>query len=287
MSALKCISAFATSALLAGSITLNAAPATAEDVSASHTQTADACRLIVTPKTRELYPKGFLELAAQNCWAGKNTDIVILGKGDLLPRGNPHFMMMNDGIAPSIYSRLQEILPADTYKLMDGLKGNSRQRIASAMAAMAGASTDNTTFQMRFKNQKGVVQKSVFFAVTDNIHFMHDQLAASAGLWLGSYINKRLHEDTPYLNRPSLRSWKIAHEMGHGLMNHHYFSVQSGTIQTDKKQELKRRHPHSSIEFETDADRVARKYYNAALAAGIDLVPSMEELDIQWRSTSA
>lgn len=282
MPVLNRISAFAASALLAGSIGSGAPPASAEEAP----RTGDACRLIVTPKTEQLYPDGFLELAARNCWAGENTDIVILGKDDLLPSGNSHFMMVSD-VAPSIYARLRDILPADAYELMDTLKGESRERITSALATMAAQNADNTTFQMRFKDREGVVQKSIFFAVADPIYFMDDQLAASAGLSLGLYIDKRLHEDTATLDRASLRSWKIAHEMGHGVLDHHYFPVQSGAIQTDREQELKRRQPHSSIEFETGADRMARAYYSEALAAGINLAPSMAYLDIQWRSASA
>jgi hypothetical protein len=158
------------------------------------------CRLIVSEKTKALYPKGLLEYAAQNCWAGPKTDILIIGQNDVLPKGS-HNLTASTAVVEHAQEQMKKFVPNDIHSAMQSAR-DEKGSIIHRQIVSAAVANSNQALNYKFINvAKPQEEKRLFVTVVNPVDHIPDDLAGIGGLYLGSVLNRRFHEEGAYHDR--------------------------------------------------------------------------------------
>lgn len=254
-----------------------------EEPPASDTTKAAArsCRLTASKETRAFYPEGLLELSARECWAGPGAEIIVLGKNDIISGDRNHMMPGKSQIAQA-RATLLGIMPADVRSRFSSIEKAQQEAILNNIIGASFSSTNSSALKYRFEATPKLPAKDVFITVVDDIYHVHDQMAAIAGIYLGSFIADKMYMDDD--TRISMRSLVYAHETGHGARNDALVTIRDNKIALEK---TTLRTPLERLESETGADRDAHGKYDHAAKQGIPVLPQTPTIDKALRSLSA
>lgn len=235
----------ATATLAAASLAAGASPPVGQEKSSEDT----GCRLIVSDKTKALYPKGLLDHAAQNCWAGPKTDILIIGQNDVLPGGS-HNLTASAAVVQQAQEQMKKFVPVDIHAVMQSVQ-DEKGSVVHRQIVLAAAVNSNQALNYKFINAaRPQEERRLFVTVVNPVDHIADDLAGIGGLYLGSVLNWRFHEEGRYHDRPSIRAMTLAHETDHGHHGHGTSIIEDG--------KLRREQPEISLadrmRHETEAD---------------------------------
>lgn len=264
------------SAGMAGSVVAQDLPA------APQAKDAPSCRLTVSKDTRSLYPAGYLELAARDCWAGSGADILVVGKDDII-KGDRNHMMPGKATIKEARQTLLNLMPADTRALFASIEPSQQEVILNTIVRASLSATNSSAMKYRFESGDGKPTKEVFITVVDDLYHVHDQMAAIAGVYLGSFINEEMYS-ADMDDKTSMRAMTFAHESGHGMRNDGLVVIRDGSVVLKG---VNLRTPLERLEAETGADRHGHKNYASAIQNNIPLFTKTPVVDHALRALSA
>ncbi len=224
------------------------------------------CRLIVSEKTKALYPKGLLEYAAQNCWAGPKTDILIIGQNDVLPKGS-HNLTASTAVVEHAQEQMKKFVPNDIHSAMQSARDEKGSIIHRQIVSAAEANSKQALKYKFINVAKPQEEKRLFVTVVNPVDHIPDDLAGIGGLYLGSVLNRRFHEEGAYHDRASIRTMTLAHETDHGSHGHGTSIIEDGKLRREQMEVS----VADRMRHETEADNGAQHKYESARKTGIAL----------------
>lgn len=196
---------------------------------------------------------------------------------------NRHNPVIGANRFKELTNKFLELLPPDIRQHFAKIEPKQRDIIIGNIISAATSSTNSGAFKFRFENSKTKSTQDVFITVTDDHYHMHDVMAATAGVYLGSFINPALQDET-VTDKDSMRAYAYAHETGHGARDDGLIIIRDNKVIV-KGHNL--RTPMQRLEAETGADRLAHTNYKAALTAGIEMSKNQPDIDHALRAASA
>lgn len=229
------------------------------------------CRLLVSNATRKLYPEGFLEKAAEECWAGPNTDILVVGKRDASKQSG-HYMRVLPETVRDTQKNLSGIIPKDWEALLEGPKDRDGKSIIYTTILRAAIIPDNSfALKYRFEPVEGSKETSVprnlFITIVDPQDHSEDHLAGMSGLFLGYNISSNLIFNSRFSDSKSWMALTFAHEATHGEHDHGIKIVSGNQI----KDNIEKTPVAERMQHEGGADVGGAEKYMRARNQGVSL----------------
>lgn len=243
----------------------------------------EPCHVITSKDTKRLFPAGLIDHAAAHCWAGKNTDTLLLRYADIsdpalllklyLARGKPESRKFAEQKIKDTESFIISMLPESWRHTYSNATPKIRTHIAAMVAASGLEETHGHTYKFSFEDSASGAEKNLSIIV------INEGVAVTESLGVASKIsqmniNKIFLYDSDYYNGKGHLAYTFAHESGHNAHPGRNVRIIDG----QKISIPARRTSAEIMAEETAADLYANKYYAEALDAGVDMPASTPEV---------